>query len=394
MVTTTLSLSSVPISSLDKRIQSLENEQSSLGTQEYFVNMGPQHPSTHGVLRLVLHLDGETVKEVIPVLGYVHRGMEKKCEFIGYRQQVHLTDRLDYLCALMNNWAISHAIEKALNIELNERIQVVRTILAELQRIQSHQLWWGVFGMDLGAFTPFLYGFRDREKITAIFEDTIGARLTMNFIQPGGLMFDITSDFAQKVKEFIAYFKPILNEYDELFSGNIIVQERLRNVGILDAKTAISIGTTGPILRASGVAHDLRKLEPYGVYSQVQFDVPVGATGDCWDRYQVRMQEMRESIKIVEQLIDNIPEGKHMVMKFGAKIRVPEGVYYSEMETARGIYGNFIVADGSEKPYRLHMRTPNFNNLWSIIRMAPGLRIADLVTILSSIDIVVPDIDR
>lgn len=389
-----VSLSSVPISSLDKRIQSLEGEQSSLGTEEYFVNMGPQHPSTHGVLRLVLQLDGENVKEVIPVLGYVHRGMEKKCECIGYRQQVHLTDRLDYLCALMNNWAISHAIEKAMKVELNERIQVVRTIIAELQRIQSHQLWWGVFGMDLGAFTPFLYGFRDREKITAIFEDTIGARLTMNYIQPGGLMFDITSDFAQKVKDFIKYFKPILNEYDDLFSGNIIVQERLRNIGILDAATAISIGTTGPVLRASGVPHDLRKIEPYGVYSQVQFDVPVGTIGDSWDRYQVRMQEMRESIKIIEQLIDNIPEGKHMVMKFGAKIRIPEGVYYSEMETARGIYGNFIVADGSDKPYRLHMRTPNFNNLWSLVRMAPGLRIADLVTILSSIDIVVPDIDR
>ncbi|OFZ13240.1 MAG: NADH dehydrogenase [Bdellovibrionales bacterium RBG_16_40_8] len=356
--------------------------------------MGPQHPSTHGVLRLVLKMDGETVREVIPVLGYVHRGIEKKSEFIGYRQQVHLTDRLDYLCALMNNWTISDAIERAMKIELNDRILTVRTIIAELQRIQSHQLWWGVFGMDLGAFTPFLYGFRDREKITAIFEDTIGARLTMNYIQPGGLMYDIHPNFVRKTKEFLSYFKPILDEYDELFTGNIIVQQRLKGVGLLDAKTAISVGATGPILRASGVNHDLRKVNPYGVYSKVQFAVPLGTTGDCWDRYKVRMQEMRESIKIIEQLIDNVPEGPSMVMKFGAKIRVPEGTYYSQMETARGIFGVMIVADGTEKPYRLHFRTPNFNNLWSIIKMSKGWRLADLVAILSSIDIVVPDIDR
>ena len=384
----------INISSLQDKIKLAGASGSSLATQEYFVNMGPQHPSTHGVLRLVLKMDGETVREVIPVLGYVHRGMEKKSEYIGYRQQVHLTDRLDYLCALMNNWTMADAIERAMKIELNDRILTLRTIIAELQRIQSHQLWWGVFGMDLGAFTPFLYGFRDREKITAIFEDTMGARLTMNYIQPGGLMFDIHPDFVRKVKAFLAYFKPILDEYDDLFTGNVIVQQRLKGVGVLDAKTAISIGTTGPILRASGVPHDLRKSEPYGVYSKVQFDVPVGTTGDCWDRYKVRMQEMRESIKIVEQLIDNVPEGPTMVMKFGAKIRIPEGTYYSQMETARGVFGVLFVADGTEKPYRLHFRTPNFNNLWSIIKISKGWRIADLVAILSSVDIVVPDIDR
>ena len=365
-----------------------------LSTQEYFVNMGPQHPSTHGVLRLILRMQGETVRDVIPVLGYIHRGIEKKAEAIGYRQQVHLTDRLDYLCALMNNWGVSAAIEKALNIELNDRIETVRTIIAELQRIQSHQLWWGVFGMDLGAFTPFLYGFRDREKITAIFEETMGGRLTMNYFQPGGMMFDIHPDFVKKVKEFITYFRPLLKEYHELFSGNIIVQERLKNVGTLDGKTALAYGATGPVLRASGVAYDLRKLEPYGVYNKVQFEVPVGRVGDCWDRYQVRMQEMQESLKIIEQLIDNIPEGKHMVMKFGAKIRPPAGRTYSHMETARGVFGTFFVSDGTEKPYRMHFRTPNFHNLWSVLKMAPGGRIADLVAILSSIDVVVPDMDR
>ena len=213
---------------------------SPLATQEFFVNMGPQHPSTHGVLRFVLKLDGETVREIIPVLGYIHRGIEKKAETIGYRQQVHLTDRLDYICALMNNWAVSSVIEKAAKIEINDRIQMIRTIIAELQRIQSHLLWWGVFGMDLGAFTPFLYGFRDREKITKIFEDTIGARLTMNYIQPGGLMYDIHPDFVKDVKSFLAYIKPLFAEYDKLVTGNIIIQERLRNVGILDAKSAVA----------------------------------------------------------------------------------------------------------------------------------------------------------
>lgn len=388
-------MTEIPISSLDERIKFSEKKsQSALATQEYFVNMGPQHPSTHGVLRLVLKMDGETVREVIPVLGYVHRGMEKKAEYIGYRQQVHLTDRLDYLCALMNNWVMADAVERAMKIELNDRILTLRTIIAELQRIQSHQLWWGVFGMDLGAFTPFLYGFRDREKITAIFEDTMGARLTMNYIQPGGLMYDIHPDFPRKVKAFLNYFKPILNEYDELFTGNVIVHQRLKGIGLLDGKTALSVGATGPILRASGISYDLRKSDPYGVYSKIQFQVPVGTTGDCWDRYIVRMQEMRESIRIIEQLIDNIPEGPTMVMKFGAKIRIPEGTYYNQMETARGILGIMLVADGTEKPYRLHFRTPNFNNLWSVISMAKGLRLADLVAILSSVDIVVPDIDR
>lgn len=384
----------ISISTLDERIKKSAMFHEPLQAQDYFVNMGPQHPSTHGVLRLVLKMDGETIKDIIPVLGYIHRGIEKKSEYVGYRQQVHLTDRLDYLCALMNNWAISSAVEKAMNIELNDRIETVRTIVAELQRIQSHQLWWGVFGMDLGAFTPFLYGFRDREKITAIFEETIGARLTMNYFQPGGMMYDIHPDFVRKVKEFLVYFKNTLTEYEDLFSGNIIVQERLKNVGTIDGKTLLALGATGPVLRASGIPYDLRKLEPYGVYSKVQFDVPVGTVGDCWDRYQVRMQEMKESIKIIEQLIDNIPEGKHMVMKFAAKIRVPEGRYYSQMETARGVFGAFFVADGSEKPYRMHFRTPNFHNIWCLSKMAIGGRIADLVAILSSIDVVVPDMDR
>ncbi len=384
----------VRITSLEERISGTGTGSSPLATQEYFVNMGPQHPSTHGVLRLVLRLDGETVREVVPVLGYIHRGIEKIGENGTYRQFVHLVDRMDYLSALANNWAVTMVIEKAANMETNERIQAIRTIVTELQRLHSHQLWWGVFGMDLGAFTPFFYGFRDHEILTDIFEKTIGARLTMNYIQPGGVMYDIHPDFVKDVKEFLAYFKPKLREYDALVTENVIIQQRLRGVGVLSAERAVAMGCTGPMLRASGVAHDLRKSEPYGLYGRVEFDVPVGTTGDCWDRYWVRMEEMRQSVRIVEQLIDNIPEGKHFLVKPAAKIKVPAGIHYSHLETARGILGVLLVSNGKDQPYRIHCRTPNFNNLWSITEMATGGRVADLVAILSSIDIVVPDIDR
>ena len=385
---------SVHVSTLQARISGESTASSPLATEEYFVNMGPQHPSTHGVLRLVLRLDGETVREVVPVLGYIHRGIEKMGEHGNYRMFVHLVDRMDYLSALANNWAVTMVVEKAAKMETNDRIQAIRTLVCELQRIQSHQLWWGVFGMDLGGFTPFFYGLRDREQICDIFEKTIGARLTMNYIQPGGVMYDIHPDFVKDVKAFLAYFKPKMAEYDALLSENVIIQERLRGIGKLSAEKAVALGATGPVLRASGVAHDLRKSEPYGVYSQLDFDVPVGTIGDCWDRYWVRMEEMRQSVRMIEQLIDNIPEGKTFLVKPAAKIKVPAGIHYSHVETARGVLGVLLVSDGKEAPYRIHCRTPNFNNLWCIGEMATGGRIGDLVAMLSSIDLVVPDIDR
>jgi len=385
----------VRVRTLDDICKPPVGAESSLDTQEYLVNMGPQHPIAHGSLRLILRLDGETVKEVTPAPGYVHRGIEKMCESLNYRQIIHLTDRMDYLSALMNNWLVSKTVEKAAGIAVNPRIETIRTLMAELQRLQSHVLWWGVLGMDLGAFTPFLYGFREREIIGALFEETIGARLTMNYIQPGGLMYDIHADFARKVKEVLAYLKPILVEYDTLLSGNVILQERLRNIGILDPKKAVALGCTGPVLRGSGVPYDLRKLEPYGVYDQAEFDVVVGTRGDCWDRYYVRIEEMRQSIRIIEQLVDNIPEGPYMVTKFAAKIKLPEGIYYGHIETARGVLGVTIVSDGkSDIPYRMHFRSPNFNNLWAVTALAPGWRIADLIAIQSSLDLVIPDIDR
>lgn len=384
----------VRIHTLEEKIASLDATQSALSTQEYCVNMGPQHPSTHGVLRLVLKMDGETVKDIVPVLGYVHRGIEKMGENLTYRQFIHLSDRLDYLSALMNNWAVSKTVEKAAGIETNFRIETIRTILSELQRVQSHLLWWGVFGMDLGAFTPFMHGFRDREIATDIIEETTGGRLNVTYIQPGGLMYDIPASFQKNVKNYISYLRPKLNEYRTLFTDNVITQERLRNVGVLSSQTAISFGATGPVLRGSGIKHDLRLSEPYGVYDQVKFKVPTGTVGDCWDRYWIRLEEINQSLSILEQLIDNIPEGKHLTVKPAAKIVLPEGIYYSRTETPRGILGVFIVSDGKNKPYRIHLRTPGFNNLWTITAMAPGGRMADLVSMISSIDIIVPDVDR
>lgn len=386
---------SVKITTLEEKIKVSDSPDSPISTEEYFINMGPQHPATHGVLRLMLKLDGETIREVIPVLGYIHRGIEKIGESVNYRQFVHFTDRMDYLSAMMNNWSVSITVEKAVQIELNDRIEYIRTLMSELQRIQSHMLWWGVMGLDLGAVTPFLYGFRDRELITDIFEETVGCRLTMNYIQPGGLMCDINPNFVNRVKKVLKEIKPKIDEYDELLGNNVILQERTKNVGVLPAKEAISLGVTGPPLRASGIPYDLRKIEPYGVYDRVEFKTAVGTVGDCWDRYWVRVEEMRQSIHIVEQLIDNIPEGKFMLMKPAKKIIIPEGLYYSHVETARGVLGTFIASDGvSDKPVRIHMRSPNFNNVWALDEMNRGSRIGDLVASISTLDFVVPDIDR
>ena len=386
---------SVKITTLDELTSPSRAGSSSLSVQEYFLNMGPQHPIAHGSLRLLLVLDGEIVREVIPVPGFVHRGIEKMSEHLTYRQIVHLTDRMDYLSALSNNWCLSRTVERAAGIETNGRIEAIRTIMAELQRVQSHALWWGVLGMDLGALTPFLHAFRDREIISLAFEETIGARLTMNYIQPGGLMFDIHPGFVARVKEVLAHMRPILDEYDALLTGNVIVQERLRNVGILSAEKALSMGCTGPVLRGSGVAYDLRKAEPYGLYEKAAFDVVVGTVGDCWDRYCVRMEEMRQSLGIVEQLIDSIPAGPHMTVKPSAKIKLPAGLHYGQIETPRGILGTFIVSDGAgDKPWRIHFRTPNYNNLWAVTAIAPGCKIADIISIQASLDLVVPDIDR
>jgi len=383
----------IQLKTLNEILHNLD-EKKHWGTKEYFINMGPQHPSSHGVLRFVLKLEGEIIKEIIPILGYIHRGIEKIGESVSYRNFVHLTDRCDYFSSIINNWAVSRTIEQALNMETNDRIETIRTIFAEIQRIQSHTMWWGVFGMDLGAFTPFFYGFRDREFLTSIVEETCGSRLTMNYIQPGGVLYDIKSNFIKRIKQYIKYLRPRIEEYERLISDNVIVQKRTENIGILTKEKALSFGSTGPVLRASGVPLDLRKNDSYGVYDKVKFSVVIGTKGDSWDRYWIRIEEMRQSLNIIEQLVDNIPAGKHMVTKYTTKIKLPVGYYQSSIETARGILGIFVASNGMENPYRIHMRSPNYNNLWSITDMAVGLKISDLVTIVSTLDLIIPDVDR
>jgi NADH-quinone oxidoreductase subunit D len=361
--------------------------------QEYVINMGPQHPSTHGVLRLVVSLKGEIVQNIEPHIGYIHRGIEKMCESITYPQIIHLTDRMDYLSAHINNEAVCLNVEKALEIDIPDRIKVIRTIMAELTRIQSHQLWWASFGMDLGGLTCFFYGLRDREKILDIFEETCGGRMIVSYNCPGGLMYDIHPNFQKRVKEFIKYFRKVLPEYDQLLTGNVIFRERSRGVGVLSHEDAISYGVTGPSGRASGFSCDVRKHEPYSAYDRVSFKEILHTGGDTYYRYLTRMDEMWESMKIVEQLIDNIPEGPYAV-KMKPVIKLPEGEYYQRVETARGELGVYIISDGNKNPYRVKFRSPNFVNLSALNEIARGWKIADLVAIGGSLDLVIPDIDR
>ncbi len=367
--------------------------ENSIDTKEYFINMGPQHPSTHGVLRLVLTLDGEIIKKIEPHIGYVHRSIEKMCEKDSYQQIVHLTDRMDYLSCHINNEAVCLAVESGLGIEVPERVKVIRTILDELTRISSHLLWWGVMGMDLGALTTFFYGFRDREIITDIFEETCGARLTMNYNIPGGLMNDVPPQFSKRIKDLIIHLKKKLPEYDTLLTENVIFMERTKGIGILSREDAISYGVTGPAGRASGFACDIRKVNPYSAYRQVSFKEILFHEGDTFSRYKARILEMWESISILEQLVDNIPEGDFFT-KTKAVIKLPVGEYFQRVETARGELGVYIISDGKKNPYRVKFRSPGFSNLFVLNQIAKGCKIADLVAIMSTLDLVIPDIDR
>lgn len=361
--------------------------------QEYIINMGPQHPSTHGVLRLVVSLKGEMVQNVEPHIGYIHSGIEKMCEALTYPQIIHLTDRMDYLSAHINNEAVCLNVEKALQIEVPERVKVIRTIMSELTRIQSHQLFWATFGMDLGALTTFFYGLRDREMILDIFEETTGGRMIVSYNCPGGLMYDIHPNFQKRVKDFIKYFRKTLHEYDQLLTGNVIFRHRTMDIGFLTREKAISFGATGPVARASGFSCDIRKHEPYSAYDRVKFNEILSTKGDTYTRYQMRMKEMWESMDIIDQLIDNIPEGPYTA-KMKAVIKLPEGEYYQRVETARGELGVYIISDGNKNPYRVKFRSPNFSNLFVLNEISRGYKIADLVAIGGSLDLIIPDIDR
>ena len=361
--------------------------------EEYLINMGPQHPSTHGVLRLVVQLKGEIVKSLKPHCGYIHRGIEKMCEKDTYPQIIHLTDRMDYFSAHINNHAVCLAVEKALGIEIPERVKVIRTILDELTRIQSHQLWWASFGMDLGGLTCFFYGLRDREMILDIFEETTGSRLLQSYYTAGGLMYDIHPNFQKRVKDFLKRFKRKIKDYDRILTGNVIMQERTRQVGMLSLEDAINFGITGPSGRGSGFSCDVRKHHPYAAYGRVQFHEVLRTEGDTFARYMVRMLEMRESMSIIEQLVDNIPAGDYSA-NMKAVIRLPEGEWYQRVETARGDLGVYLISDGNKSPYRMKFRSPSFTNLGVLDKISRGMKIADLVAIGASLDLVIPDIDR
>lgn len=366
----------------------------SLGEAGYMViNVGPQHPATHGVLHLVITLSGETIINVEPHLGYIHRSIEKMCESLTYRQFIYTTSRMDYLSSHINNHCCALSVEKGLQIEIPDRAKYIRIILDELTRLASHQLWWGAMAMDIGAITPFFYAFREREMINDIMEETCGARLTMNYMVPGGVMYDLHPNFQKKVKEFIAFFKSKINEYDEILTGNIIFQNRMKGVGIISKEDAISYGCTGPTARGSGVNCDVRKLYPYEIYSSIEFDEIINNGCDSFARYEVRMQEMKQSLKIIEQLIDNIPEGDFQA-KTKTVLKLPKGEFYTRVETARGEFGVYIVSEGGTTPYRIKFRSPGFSNLSALNHMAKGNKIGDLVAIMGSIDLVIPDIDR
>jgi len=360
---------------------------------DLIINVGPQHPATHGVLHLVITLNGETIKNVEPHLGFIHRSIEKMCESLTYRQFIYVTSRMDYLSSHINNHACALCVEKGMQIEIPKRAQVIRVLMDELTRIASHELWWGAMAMDLGAFTPFFHAFRERESINDIMEETCGARLTMNYIVPGGVMQDIHPNFQQRVKTFIQLYKSKIHEYDEMVTGNIIFQNRMKNIGYLSPEDAISFGCTGPTARGSGVSSDIRKIYPYEIYDQIEFDEILETGGDSFSRYLVRIREMQQSIRIIEQLIDNIPEGDFQA-KTKAVLKLPKGEFYTRVETARGEFGIYIVSEGGTTPYRIKFRSPGFSNLSVLNHIARGSKLGDLIAIMGTLDLVIPDIDR
>ncbi len=376
----------------------LNTQGSALRTEEMVLNMGPQHPSTHGVLRLELFLEGEIITGVRPHLGYLHRCFEKHCEAMTYPQIVPYTDRMDYLASMYNEFGYALAVERLSCIEVPERVEYIRVIMGELQRIASHLVAIGTYGLDIGAFTPFLYCFIDREKILNLFEITCGARLLYNYIWIGGVSHDLHPDFIRLTKEFIAYFRPRIKVLNDLLTYNKIFIDRTANVGILPLETAIDFGITGPNLRASGLKWDLRVNDPYSIYNRFDYEIPVGkgwmgTVGDCWDRYYIRIIEMEESLKIVEQAIEQIPDGD-VTSAIPKRVKPPVGQIYTRVENPRGELGYFIISNGTVNPARVKVRAPSFVNLGVINDLCKGHMVADVVAVLGSIDIVLGEVDR
>jgi NADH-quinone oxidoreductase subunit D len=364
-----------------------------LDSTELVLNMGPQHPSTHGVLRVVLKLDGEKVLGLDCVIGYLHRGVEKIGENRTYAMFAPYTDRMDYVASVSNGLGYCLAVEKLIGVEAPARAQYIRVIMTELCRIASHDVWLGTHALDLGAMTPVFYAFRDREEILKIFEKYCGARLTTHAFRIGGCQYETYDGFEQEVKAFCDFVTPKIEEYEALLSGNRIWIERTRNVGILNGEDCIALGVTGPVLRASGVKWDLRKAQPYSSYEKFDFDIPVGTNGDTYDRYLVRIAEMKQSVRIIRQAVEGIPEGPIMA-KVPKVLKPPVGEVYVSIEAPKGELGYFIVSDGSTQPYRMRVRPPSFVNLQALDKMCRGQLIADVVAVIGTLDIVLGEVDR
>jgi len=369
-----------------------------LETEEMTLSMGPQHPSTHGVLRFVVKADGEVMRRAIPDIGYLHRSIEKISEKVGYHGFMPYTDRVDYVSAMQCNQGWAMACETLAKIEVPRRGEYCRIIACELGRIASHLLSVGAMAMDIGAVTPFPHALRERERINDLLEELCGARLTFNYMRIGGCAWDLPPGYAKRVLAFIAQFEPIIDEFNELISFNKIFVERLANVAPVSAEMALAYNLVGPNLRGSGVRYDVRKDVPYSVYPEFEFDIPIGSgekgtLGDCWDRYMVRMQEMKESCRIVRQALEGLPEGS-VIAKVPRTFRPPAGEVYVRLEASRGDMGWFLVSDGSAFPYRTHIRTGSFTAMAIIEELSKGLMIADLVAVIASLDIVAPEVDR
>ena len=389
-----------------------------VSNQTMILNMGPQHPSTHGVLRLVIELDGETVIALAPDIGYLHTGIEKTCEAKFFNQVTPLTDRIDYLCPMTNNTAYALAVEKLLELEIPERAQYIRVLFNELTRIQSHLVWLGTHAMDIGALTVFLYCFREREALLRIFEGVSGQRMMTSYVRIGGVSLEMPSGMVAEIRAFLKDFPSKIAEYEGLLNGNPIWQQRLKGVGILSAADAVALGVTGPPMRASGIDFDVRRDMPYSGYEKFKFNVPVSDGCDVWARYLLRMQEMRESVSLCLQALDGMPEGRivadapkiilpdreqmktqmesliHHFKIVTEGFAVPAGEATSSVEAPHGMMNYYVVSDGTAKPYRVHMRNPGFATLQALETMCKGRQIADVVAVIGSIDIVLGEIDR
>jgi NADH-quinone oxidoreductase subunit D len=398
----------------EEKIRDLDD----LGGEEVVLNMGPQHPSTHGVLRIILRLDGETVLSARPVIGYLHRGMEKIAENVTYHQFIPYTDRLDYLAPLSNNTGFALAVEKLLGVEAPPRAQAIRVIICELSRISAHLLWLGTHALDLGAATVFFHTFRERETLYNLFELLTGTRLTTSYTRVGGLFCDLPPGFLEGTRAFLKDFPPNVDEWERLLTRNRIWMDRTQGVGIISREDAIDLGFSGPNLRATGVEWDIRRAEPYCGYEKYEFEIPVGSAGDVYDRYLVRMEEMRQSARITRQAVDRLPEGPiniddlkirlppktdvlrkmeeliHQFMLVTEGFQAPEGEVYRAIEAPKGELGFYIVSTGGKSPYRMHIRSPSFVSLQAVPKMVVGRSISDVIAIIASLDPVMGEVDR